>query len=618
MDLDKNSAGDESARSADDPAAVSADSSGVKIEERPRRSVVTDAKGRTGAEIRFELSKRLEEVSEQSAVDSESEADDPKALDPSAGTKDTSGRPRPESDRGTDEPGPHETDDPETQEARNSPSDASGSPQSATVTEIADRTGTESRSQDHERVEDADNQSPSTSIDSGTDREHSAADRADVAKSLATSAEPRTPDAVDTPRPDQNHTDQNVSTEAEGGPSADDTLTVSADARHGRMTTAADAEPRIEDPIPTEMGQPRMPLQEEAAERGNQETSETTTPELLDVNTSRERANHDHVVGDLGATTDYDADASPTVNERYLVRDTERTIPLFDGPPQREQSNQGTVGDCGIVATLGAIAGHRPDAITNCIRQTGDGSFEITLHNVDRATQVDPVVRPNGDTTTYHLNDKLPVRTDESARPLAGIQADRSGWAAILEKVVAAQDQTWSQAERSGWQSEWVHYLKGDIDADRNDLQLPPSPDASPTGYDRLNLGSTVSERTNLLAEITGEAAETRRIPDEQAGAQALLDELRSKLSEGKPIVLGSREQRGNEIAPYPPDVFSFSHVYEVIDVTTDKIQLRNPWGVDEFGRSSNPPPLDADSFWELFRRYESDGSRVGYYSTLE
>jgi hypothetical protein len=55
-------------------------------------------------------------------------------------------------------------------------------------------------------------------------------------------------------------------------------------------------------------------------------------------------------------------------------------IPCFDGPPTREQTVQGQLGDCGVIATIGAIAGHRPEAIRDCVRPNDDGSYEVRLH----------------------------------------------------------------------------------------------------------------------------------------------------------------------------------------------------------------------------------------------
>ncbi|GLY78693.1 hypothetical protein [Actinoallomurus iriomotensis] len=71
------------------------------------------------------------------------------------------------------------------------------------------------------------------------------------------------------------------------------------------------------------------------------------------------------------------------VPDRYdtpLERTDGTRTPLFRGEPTREQTKQGDLGDCGIIATLGAVAGHRPEAIRDCVRETDDGNYEVRLH----------------------------------------------------------------------------------------------------------------------------------------------------------------------------------------------------------------------------------------------
>ncbi|MGI5233541.1 hypothetical protein [Actinoallomurus sp. CA-142502] len=71
------------------------------------------------------------------------------------------------------------------------------------------------------------------------------------------------------------------------------------------------------------------------------------------------------------------------VPDRYdtpLERTDGTRTPLSRGEPTREQTKQGDLGDCGIIATLGAVAGHRPEAIRDCVRETDDGNYEVRLH----------------------------------------------------------------------------------------------------------------------------------------------------------------------------------------------------------------------------------------------
>ncbi|HEY6738808.1 MAG TPA: hypothetical protein VI076_08145, partial [Actinopolymorphaceae bacterium] len=317
-----------------------------------------------------------------------------------------------------------------------------------------------------------------------------------------------------------------------------------------------------------------------------------------------------HEVQPPRISQDYYTDMPPSTYERYFVRDQNRPIPLFDGPPAREQVAQGYVGDCGVLATVGAVAGPRPDDIRNAIKDVGDGKFEVTLHDVTPATRQDPVARPTGETTTYVVSDDIPVAPGLPGRPPAGVQASTCGWPALLEKTVAAQDQTWEPKQKSDWDNAWTNVHKYFVDNERFGKGLPPSPQDAPTGYDRIDIGSTAYQRADLLAELTGEEAEVRDIPDEQQGEQALLDEFRDRLDAGKPVLVGTRGMlSGSELMPY--GVYA-GHAYEVTKIDGDKIHLRNPWG------RRHPAPMEATTFWEYFRWYNQDGSRSGQYTTLK
>lgn len=294
--------------------------------------------------------------------------------------------------------------------------------------------------------------------------------------------------------------------------------------------------------------------------------------------------------------------------ERYLVRDQDKPIPVFDGEPTRKDVAQGRIGDCGVLATFGAVAGHRPDDIRRAIKQVGEGEYEVTVHEIRPATHLDPVARPTGGTRTIRLSDELPVRQDHPARDLVGANAEAVAWPALLEKAIAAQDQTWDASQRARWDHAWRTDRKSDIDAQRAKRNLDPTPDDGPTGYDRLQAGSTPRDRADLLATLTGQEAEVRKLPGDD---HTLINEFRTKLQEGKPILVNTRPERvTGELTPQRE--LAFKHVYEVVSVSDDKIHLRNPWG-ERF----TPNPLELPVFLEYFRRYYSDGSRGGFYSTL-
>jgi hypothetical protein len=375
---------------------------------------------------------------------------------------------------------------------------------------------------------------------------------------------------------------------------------------------AAAAEEQADDEPATDLPEPASDRDTEASATSAAGEDDRPAPDPPDAPAGRvplERTDQPYEVESPQIVRDYYTNIPPTEQDRYLTRDQSDPIPLFDGPPTRDQVVQNDIGDCGIVATLGAVAAHRPDAIRDAIEQVGDGEYEITLHEITEATPAEPVARPTGDVKTYRLNDELAVRTDDASQPLVGVGADSCGWAALLEKVIAAEDQTWDTSKRGDWDQAWTTQHKFAVDQDRANAGLDPSPHESPMGYNRLDIGSTAYQRADLLTKLTGEEAEVRHVPDERQGRQALLDEFQDRLSAGKPVLVGTRGRLPGERLP---DGIIGGHAYEVTKVENSQIHIRNPWG------TLHPAPMDASTFWEYYREYHHDGSRHGHYATLK
>src|SRR5260370_30945074 len=53
--------------------------------------------------------------------------------------------------------------------------------------------------------------------------------------------------------------------------------------------------------------------------------------------------------------------------------------PRFNDRPAREQTRQGRLDDCGVIATLGAVAAHRPGDIAHRIATQPDGTYRVRL-----------------------------------------------------------------------------------------------------------------------------------------------------------------------------------------------------------------------------------------------
>ncbi|MGW2018294.1 C2 family cysteine protease [Streptomyces sp. NPDC001927] len=247
-----------------------------------------------------------------------------------------------------------------------------------------------------------------------------------------------------------------------------------------------------------------------------------------------------------------------------LERPDGQRAPLFDGPPRREQTEQGRLGDCGVIATMGAVASHLPEAISECVKENEDGSYEVTLHQVKKTSSGDFThCEPNGAVTVLTITPELVVEYDRPERPAyARPGADGVAWPAVLEKAFAGVDQTWEE-DRSG-----------------------------KTGYERLDLGTRASHRAEMLTQLTGRPAYTDDIPTQYdmngvSPERQLLTMFREKLDAGCPILVGTRKIGKDE--PALPKGLVDGHAYEVKGVDDrGLIHLRNPHNIND------PKPLTA------------------------
>ncbi|MEU6948505.1 C2 family cysteine protease [Streptomyces sp. NPDC046316] len=265
-----------------------------------------------------------------------------------------------------------------------------------------------------------------------------------------------------------------------------------------------------------------------------------------------------------------------------LDRPDGQRIPLFDGTPAREQTKQGALNDCGIVSTMGAVAGHRPSAISECVREVGDGNYEVTLHQTKSTFDGDwRHYAPTGAVTVLTVTPELPVSTMSPEKPLYAKSGEGDvAWPSVLEKAIAGVDQTW--------------------DDERN------KPDE---GYLRLDRGSFPNHRAELLTQLTGEPAYTEDFPtgyDLQGRSQdrQLLDTFRAKLSDGCPVLVGTVSlEPGQERLPKK---LIEGHAYELTKVDDrGLLHLRNP-------HNARPPePLTAGEFRNYIKnRYTTLESR--------
>lgn len=237
----------------------------------------------------------------------------------------------------------------------------------------------------------------------------------------------------------------------------------------------------------------------------------------------------------------------------------QRTPPLFDGPPRRDQVRQGDLGDCWAIAAISAVAGHRPDALRDVIREKSDGSYEVRLHHVVRHDQTGHWI-PTRKRVEMEITPELPVDPDEpSVAAFANTHRSGVSWVAILEKALAGLDHTTSQGHPQGVE----------------------------TGYDRLNRSGTAGDTAHVLAQLTGERAGIVRI--DTTSSTAFDQTVRGLLRDGKPVVVGtSSDDSRHGRMPYG---LSAPHAYDVVANDEGILTLRNPSGI------LHPPPIES---WKL------------------
>ncbi|QOC89823.1 toxin glutamine deamidase domain-containing protein [Micromonospora craniellae] len=260
----------------------------------------------------------------------------------------------------------------------------------------------------------------------------------------------------------------------------------------------------------------------------------------------------------------------PVEYGRPMDARTGQPVPVFDGPPRREQVRQGMLGDCGILASIAGVAGHRPDALAQLFRTNPDGTVDVLLHE---STLLGEAMVPTGRLLRITVHPDVPLQSVAAGSTAYADQSlNGSSWASLLEKALAAVDRTWSAEQRQQWQSNWLLW------------HSPNDPhQAVPTGYARLNVGSTPDMQAQLLAQLTGAPSRASTFdarPGQEAAVAARLGEL---LAAGSPIITGTLPKRDypTEIRHQLPFGLVPGHAYEVVAVADGRVSLRNPWNFD-------------------------------------
>lgn len=199
---------------------------------------------------------------------------------------------------------------------------------------------------------------------------------------------------------------------------------------------------------------------------------------------------------------------------------------LFIKGPEQNDVDQRSVGDCGLQATLAAIAQKRPGFLRRMITENPNGSYTVTFQNKGR-DPVKIVVQPE-------------MLYDAQGNPLTGFgdtpdDPNRNElWSVVVEKA-AAQWRGGYKDIQGRWPADWME-------------------------------------------EITGASADRIEADDVES-----TNDVQKLLDSGKSVTLSTQDPKDhpgmNDVKP--KSLFG-PHAYTVIGVKDGKVLLQNPWGSGE------------------------------------
>jgi calpain family cysteine protease len=233
------------------------------------------------------------------------------------------------------------------------------------------------------------------------------------------------------------------------------------------------------------------------------------------------------------------------------------------GKPEKEEVKQGGLGDCYLLAAVIAVANANPQLIKNMIKDNGDGTYDVTLHengmfaSSDAGKRKTQVVTVTADFPTNDKGQPLYAQpfqhSDAKHKPVGGPVM----WAMLIEKAYAQ--------------------LEG--------------------GYDELN-GSIFHGEKGLKA-LTGAKIETYSVTD--FSADVLLKNFDYNLKNSNAITAGINKS----INPFDWKLIDqlhivTGHVYAVVgvDLTKRTVDLHNPHG------ENHQKDLSVENFQRLFSDY--------------
>jgi len=211
------------------------------------------------------------------------------------------------------------------------------------------------------------------------------------------------------------------------------------------------------------------------------------------------------------------------------------TGPLFIDGPKADDVQQGQIGDCYFPAAMAAIAKHNPDAITNLIKDNGDGTYTVTFKEKDWATGrfKDVPVKVDGDLYARSYGGALYGRSANSSDP-----KKMELWFPLVEKAYA----------------QW----KG--------------------SYDTIGNGGSSSD---VFEDFTGNQG---RSTNAAGNPDSVWRTITTAIDAKRPVAAGTHDDGGP--VNYTNTGVHGDHAYSILGyekVGTDRmVILRNPWGESE------------------------------------
>ena len=235
------------------------------------------------------------------------------------------------------------------------------------------------------------------------------------------------------------------------------------------------------------------------------------------------------------------------------------TGPLFIDGPKADDVRQGQIGDCYFPAALAAIARANPEAITNMVKDNGDGTYTVTFKQKDWATgrSKDVPVKVDGDLYARSYGGALYGHSSNSSDP-----KKMELWFPLVEKAYA----------------QW----KG--------------------SFDTIGNGGVAGQ---VMAEVMGRPYSYENLS--AANADRMFERIKTAAAAGKPMAAGTYGT--DQSARYTNTGVYANHAYSVLGVEEKNgekfVKLRNPWGQSEYGHDGKNDgffTMPLAKFAELYR----------------